>query len=197
MDSIARGEEEKSNSPIQNQQRKNRPSSRPPVSINNIKVIYTNTDNSLLCKIDELKGILSTDDYAIAAACEIKPKYGTIPSQELLEIEGYDCFLNPAYTDPDTRGVIIYVKQYLNAQLVTCRESDDFKDSVWVRIPTANQSVLVGCVYRSGTAEKAKRLDDELFKMMRYMCLQSGHKSTLIPYNPPPPQIEGAFWILR
>ena len=64
-----------------------------------------------MCKKDELKGILSTEDYSIAAACEIKPKYGTIPTQDLLELDGYDCFLNPAYNDTETRGVVIYVKQ--------------------------------------------------------------------------------------
>ena len=152
----------------------------PNIPLNSIKCLYTNTDNSLLCKLDEFKGILSTDDFGVVAACEIKPKHGTIPPPELLEIDSYDCFLNPAYSNPDTRGVVIYVKKHLNAQLITCSESDSFKDSVWVKIPTANQSVLVCCVYRSGTKDKAKQLDDELFKMMRHLCLKSEYKCILI-----------------
>ena len=133
-----------------------------------------------MCKKDELKGLFSTEDISIAAACEIKPKNGTIPTQDLLEMDGYDCFLNPAYSDLNTRGVVIYTKQELNAQLYNCSASDLFKDSVWVTVPTANQSVLVGCVYRSGTKEKAKSLDEELHNMMKYMCTQSGFKCVLI-----------------
>ena len=96
-------------------------------------------------------------------------------------MDGYDCFLNPAFNDPDTRGVVIYTKQHLNAQVVSCDESNAFKDSIWVKLPLLNNSsVLVGCIYRSGSKDKAVRLDDELFKMIRHMCLDSGFKCVLI-----------------
>ena len=83
-----RSEIKESNTEVQNQPRKNR--GNQPNQLNNYKCIYTNSDNSLLKKIDQLKGIFATQNPQIAVISEIKPKNGTIPPKQLLEIEGYD-----------------------------------------------------------------------------------------------------------
>ena len=143
--------------------------------------MYTNSDNSLLKKMDYLKGIFATQDIQAAGVTEIKPKYGTIPPKQLLEIEGYDCFLNAHYEDPDTRGVIIYTKQHLKAQLVTSEICATYKDSVWIKIPIQNNAdMLVGCVYRSGSKEKAHMNDKNLHNMLKHMSLKSGYKCIVI-----------------
>ena len=152
-----------------------------PHTLNNFKFLYTNTHNSLLCKIDELKGVLSTENVLVAAATEIKPKNGAIPPRESLQLKDYDCFLNPAYENQDTRGVVLYTKSHLNAQPFSCIESDRYKDSVWVKIPGVNNtSVLVGTIYRSGTKDKAILSDTELHAMLKHMCLKSGIKCVMV-----------------
>lgn len=67
--------------------------------------MYTNVDNSLKSKIDELKAEIAIGEPDLISLVEIKPKHGKIPDKSILEIDGYDLFLNPAYKDEDTRGV--------------------------------------------------------------------------------------------
>ena len=142
-----RSEIKESNTEVQDQPRKNcRNQSN---QLNTYKCIYTNSDNSLLKKNDQLKGIFATQNPQIAGISEIKPKNGTIPPKQLLEIEGYDCFINDCYEDSDTRGVIVYTKQHIKAQLVTNKLCAAYKDSVWIKIPVQNNAdMLVGCIYR-------------------------------------------------
>ena len=111
----------------------------------------------------------------------MKPKNGVIPPVESLQIEGYDCFVNPAFSSPDNRGVVLYTKTHLNAQLVNCKESDAFQDCVWVKIPGINNSpVLVGTIYRSGSKDKAISNDSKLHSMLKHMCQNSGFTCVLI-----------------
>ena len=131
--------------------------------------------------MDLLKGIVATQNIHLAGITEFKPKHGTIPPKELLEIEGYDSFLNTNYQDPDTRGVIVYAKQHLKAQRVSNELCEKYKDSVWIKIPTRNNSdLLVGCIYRSGTKEKAVKNDKDLHNMIKHMSLNKGYKCVMI-----------------
>ena len=149
--------------------------------MSSIKCFYTNSDNSLLCKLDELKTRLTTDDVDVLLITEIKPKSGTIPPKQLLQLTGYDLHLNEAYPDSNTRGVAIYIKQSLNATLVETTESMKFKDSVWISIPgKQNDNLLIGCVYRSGSPDKAQSLDPQLHTAIKHMTLHSNHKRVLI-----------------
>ena len=65
---------------------------------------------------------------------EIKPKSGTIPQKEMLQLDGYDLHINDAYNNPDTRGVAIYTKQSLNAVSLDTPEIK-FKDAAWIKLP--------------------------------------------------------------
>ena len=132
-------------------------------------------------KMDQFKGIFATQTYHIAGITEFKAKHGTIPPKELLEIDGYDSFINPDYEDPDTRGTIIYCKQYLNAQQVISDKNKNFKDCVWIKIPMVNNdNLLVGCIYRSGSKDKANLNDDNMHNMIRNMSQEKGCKCVLI-----------------
>ena len=131
--------------------------------------------------MDYLKGILATQNTHLVGITEFKPKNGTIPQKQLLEIDGYDCFINNNYEDQDTRGVIVYTKQHLKAQLVTNDICATYKDSVWIKIPIQNNAdMLVGCIYRSGSKEKAIQNDKNLHKMIKHMSLNSGYKCIMI-----------------
>lgn len=130
--------------------------------------------------MDTFKGILSTEIIHLAALTEIKPKHGEIPSEDMYSIRGYDHFLNPSFENTDTRGVILYAKEYLKATVVKCDENSRFKDCVWVRIPVKNSAMLVGVIYRSGTPAKAIPQDKELHDMIQHMTLNKGYKCVVI-----------------
>ena len=70
----------------------------------------------------------------------------------------------------------MYAKNSLNASLVNIDECQNFKDCLWIRIPTQENDLLVGCIYRSGTQNKAVTLDPEMYNMIKSMTLKSGYK---------------------
>ena len=146
-----------------------------------LKTLYTNTDNSLLSKYDELHARIAMDTPDIICISEIKPKNGQTPVKEQLEINGYDLILSPEYLNNTTRGVCIYTKLELNAMPVINNTTELFKDSVWVSIPGSNnRNLLVGCVYRSGSQEKAIPLDPNLHRMITSMALNKKFTEVLI-----------------
>ena len=55
-----------------------------------------------------------------------------------------------------------------------------FKDCLWLNIPTPTEHLLIGCIYRSGTKEKALALDNDLNQMILNMTLNAGYKNVLI-----------------
>ena len=52
-----------------------------------LTTLYTNIDNSLLSKIDELKLRISHENPDITCLSEIKPKNGLIPSRPYSELQ--------------------------------------------------------------------------------------------------------------
>ena len=137
-------------------------------------------DNSLKSKLDELNVEIAVNEPDIICLTEIKPKNGQIPDKTQLEINGYDLFLNPAYENPETRGTCIYTKQFLNASDVATENTKAFKDSTWVEIIGKNRKLLISSVYRSGTQDKAKKLDKELHSTMKTMSLNKEYSQIVI-----------------
>ena len=113
------------------------------MKINNLKIMYTNTDNSLPSKLDELKGYLATSSFHIAAISEAKPKHGEIPDKECLSIDGYNLFLSKSFDDQDTRGVAVYAKQDINAVQIDIDMCNTFKDCLWLKVPTITEDFLI------------------------------------------------------
>ena len=112
---------------------------------------------------------------------EIKPKNGQLPCKEVLELEGYDLQLSPAYHLPTTRGVCIYTKHNLNAMPVKNKTTTSFDDSVFTEIPgTHNSNLLVGCIYRSGSHEKAVSLDTRMHQMINHMALDRNFSEVMM-----------------
>ena len=138
-------------------------------------------DNSLKSKIDELKAEITIDEPDLISLVEIKPKNGEIPDKSILEIDGYDLFLNPAYKDEDTRGVCTYAKKFLNAIAKENDVTKTFKDSAWIEITGKNnKKLLMSTVYRSGTPEKAKQLDKDLHNTIKLMSLDKEYSQIVI-----------------
>ena len=123
---------------------------------------------------------MATEDIQLIGIVEAKAKNGVIPPKECLELNNYDMFLSPHYNDQDTRGAVIYTKSNLNATIVDTDESKRFKDCVWIRVPSIGGDILVGCIYRSGTPNKAIPLDKDLNQMIKNMSLHAGYKCVII-----------------
>ena len=112
---------------------------------------------------------------------EVKAKKEVITSAELLELEGYNLHLNPAYEDESTRGTAIYAKDYLNVTTLTNNLTLGFKDSTWVEIHgNSEKPLLLACIYRSGTHSKAVSLDPYLHNVIEQMSNSKNYSDVVI-----------------
>ena len=158
------------------------------IDASNIKVYYTNVDNSLLSKIEELQCMIDEFSFDIIAVNEIKPKNGQTPSKDTLNMNGYDLFISD-FDEIDTRGVCVYVKKHLSSTQLIPSNVNKFNDSVWVSVKDLCNSneVLLGCIYRSGTSATAKKYDKGLHEQLMWAsseCSQT-HKIIVGDFNYP------------
>ena len=107
--------------------------------LSTVLVMYSNVDNSLLSKLDELRVLTHTNKYDIITLTEIKPKHGTLPDPESLQINGYTLYLGDL-ANTNSRGVCCYVNDKLSSEIILTPEQ--YNDSVWVRVMVDDQSNL-------------------------------------------------------
>ena len=80
----------------------------------NLSVMYTNADN-LINKRSELLTVISADNPDIICITKTPPKHTYLPINKCkLLVYDYECFWNTNESNYH-RGVVIYVKKYLNA----------------------------------------------------------------------------------
>ena len=120
-----------------------------------IKTLYTNADQ-LINKIDNLLLIIAHESPELIAITEVIPKAQIHPlSTATLAIPGYELFLNfdPHQSNYDRkRGIVIYVASRLEVTEVEvyCKETEH----IWIEVILEhNECLLVGCVYRSPSAD--------------------------------------------
>ena len=143
--------------------------------------MYLNADNSLKCKHDQLKYEVAAEDPDLILVTEVKAKNGTITSAELLDLEGYNLHLNPAYEENGTRGTALFAKDYLNVTPLVNETTKDFKDSTWVEVHgNHGKPMLLSCIYRSGTHAKAVSLDPYLHKAIQEMSNSKNYSEVVI-----------------
>ena len=102
-------------------------------------VYYTNADNSILSKYDELHAIAK--DYDVVALNEIKPKNGSALNLEILQLPGFDLFTNDLQQS-DTRGTCIYVRTEIRACQYNHPIIDQFADAVWITFNFESMRVM-------------------------------------------------------
>ena len=143
--------------------------------------MYANVDNSLLSKLNYLSIRIALLDPDIINLTEIKPKNGATPDKQVLQLNGYDLFLNKAYSENNTRGTATYVKSSLSAIQIENEDTDKYKDCVWTSLQGENKKqLLIGNIYRSGTPEKAVQQDNDLHHMLNTMALNREYDSVVI-----------------
>lgn len=171
-------------------------------TMHKIKLCYTNTDNSLLSKMNELLIRTKEKDYDVIALNEIKPKHGEMPDVKVLTIDGYTMHMNETES-PETRGVCVYVKNKYKSQIVKPKNMK-YKDIVCVSIcGINNKKLLLACVYRSGTPNKALQYDEDLLNTIKEFSDYSGHNLKVMcgDFNlnrikwTPEPEIASETWI--
>lgn len=150
-----------------------------PAHPNNIVLCYSNVDNSLLSKLDELKILTYEKNYDIIALNEIKPKNGSIPDIKNLQIPNYTLHTNKLDQE-ETRGACIYVHDKFKSSEVILADHN-FKDSISVELLGSNNSkILITCIYRSGSPDRAIPMDGELHKLISSITAQSGYHMKVI-----------------
>ena len=125
------------------------------------KVFSSNVD-SLLNKRQELAHIFNKENPDIILLNEVLPKkcvFDVQPSE--ITFSGYDCFSNCFGNKMyKPRGVVIYVKENLNAQPVILNQNQlKAKETTWVEIKLKNEEkLLIGCIYRPPSNSKHDNL---------------------------------------
>ena len=79
--------------------------------------MYSNVDNSLLSKLDELRVLAHTNKYDIITLTEIKPKHSILPDPASLQINGYTLYLGDL-ANTNSRGVCCYVNDKLSSEII-------------------------------------------------------------------------------
>jgi exonuclease III len=129
---------------------------------------YTNADR-LHNKIDELRELVKVNDFDIVCISEVNPKRNRFDvGDSEISMAGYDVFLDTRYEK--TKGVAVYVKEYIKAGPCSAVNSD-FCCFVACEITLALQDKLVvAVVYRSpnsGNENNSSLLNllDELYRV--------------------------------
>ena len=91
-----------------------------------LKVFYTNTDNSVMSKINEIKAETTINQYDVIVLNEIKPKNGKPPDAKTMNIPGYSLYLGDL-DSIHTRGICVYIKNKYKSVLVNVKDHE-FKD---------------------------------------------------------------------
>ena len=127
----------------------------------------------------ELRTKTHEEKYDIIALNEIKPKNGHTPDSKNLQLNGYTLHTSNLQHE-DARGACIYINNKFKSSEVTI-ENHTFTDSVSVEVMGQNKSkILITCIYRSGTPQKAIQKDEEMYKMIRSIDSLPGYKMKLI-----------------
>ena len=98
-----------------------------------LRFYYANVDYSLLSKYDEITLLIANNKYDVLAFTEIKPKHDTLPKQSTLNIPGYDLFTSDL-DHPNSRDVVIYIKEQFQAKVVQPTTGTIFYDAIWTFI---------------------------------------------------------------
>ena len=135
-----------------------------------ISIFYSNLD-TMSNKKDEIQSIIQDDEPDIICFSEILSKKDPTITKAELEISNYDCFLDEA-SYKGKRGVIMYVKNSLNAKLYTKLDIIGFKESIWCSFVTPNkENILIGTIYHSPNSTNLN--SDKLLKILNDPLLTS------------------------
>ena len=138
--------------------------------------MYTNVDNGMLNKKDELYERIKALKPKIIALTERIPKNCKDVDEKEYYISQYDTFLNKQ----PKRGVAIYTDKALNAEECKDFKNYEAQENVWVKFNTHNDgSILIGCIYRSpGTSDEEN--NQKIFNMLKDEAMRKYDKICVV-----------------
>ena len=136
---------------------------------------------------NEITLLIANNKYDVLVFIEVKPKHGTLPEQSTLNIPGYNMFTSDL-DQPNSRGVVIYIKEQIQAKILQPTTGTIFYDAIWTSIKGAeNATLLLGCIYRSGIFATAITRDIALHEAILWLANHCGflHKLLVDVFNHP------------
>ena len=158
-------------------------------------IYYANLD-TYNNKKDEIIDIINSESPDILAFTELLNKKCPTITKAELKLTGYDEF----YSDEDIndkiikrRGVILYAKKALNAQVFNGFENHVFKEHMWCSFETINkEKVLIGVMYHSGSSTEDNTQD--LHNVLRSEIFNSFDRVVICgDYNYPTAKWDGSW----
>ena len=143
-----------------------------------LKILYTNADNGLLNKRDQLKTRIDDSKPDIILITEILPKNRLRPVENIeLKLDGYDLFTN--IPTGSKRGVLIYTKTTLKASPCKTDMESKFEENCWCEVKLKGKDkILIGCIYRSPNSDLGN--NDKLLVSMKELCTEKAYSHLLL-----------------
>ena len=117
-------------------------------------VLYTNIDQSITGKLNELKANVEKHKPDIIMITEIEPKVKNVnrPMKESeINIPNYHLYVN----QERKRGIAMYINKKLNPRECTDEINKKFEECVFCEFEGANKAkFLIGCMYKSPNSSK-------------------------------------------
>ena len=118
-------------------------------------IMYSNIDQSLTGKREELMGHIENQKPSIIMLTEIEPKFKKDQTKQIKESEimipNYSLYTNTNRK----RGIAIYIENKLNPRECTDEINNKFEECVFCEFEGINkEKVLIGCMYKSPNSTK-------------------------------------------
>ena len=118
-------------------------------------IMYSNIDQSLTGKREELIGHIENQRPSIVMLTEIEPKFKKDQTKQIKESEimipNYALFMNTNRK----RGVALYIENKLNPRECTDEINSKFEECVFCEFEGSNkEKILIGCMYKSPNSSK-------------------------------------------
>ena len=160
----------------------------PPLDISNLRCMYTNADELLLKRREELAANVAIYEPHIIVVTEVKPKVRSNIDILDYKIDGYTPRYHPDFTS-EGRGILLFTVHALDnhiAELTPSITAPDLPESLWISIKLrAGDSLLLGAIYRSPSKDNHAQLRDLLNDVVRTQGQNFTHVALLGDFNYP------------
>ena len=152
--------------------------------------MYSNVDQSLTGKLNEMLGCIEKHKPSIIMLTEIEPKAKKDQTKQIkdseINIQNYVLFTNKERK----RGVAVYIDKRLNPRECTQDINEKFEECVFCEIEGAySEKILLGCMYKSPNSSKEniqnmlQTLKREEMKKYDIVCITGDFNYPKVKWN--------------
>ena len=186
----AQNYKECSKQPItENKNAKQQEQKRKKITLKDLKILFTNTDQLNKSKKHELENLVQREKPHLIALCEVKPKYGD--QKQLIEyaINGYKISNHTNIQSSKGRGMVILSHHSIAHLVMDVNCTVDFEEACIVEIRLSGNDLLsFVCIYRSPTpTESSMENNTSLNKLLKSVAQEKTytHKCIVGDFNFP------------